>query len=286
MSFVTCWDEYEYTTSNTYNLGDVVEVFDVEDEDIEDVAAIAGKDPEEYKNVGFFESSAGSKLKNTLKESAIAINEQEVDACLKRINSKVMQPECDKDWCDVNVHLSKDDLKKALRIGNDGEYGMANRGSVIPAQLVNEAIIVFEPADENSSSLITLQLHGEHPETGESVHDYVDGLPWIGSITVIDKFTTDEEAADYFKTEVLPEANKLAHDIIENAWKAGYSDYNGITDYKAPRIDGTSNYAVVFKDDINTPVYSGNKPDCENFIREIQHKAYAIMHGGVELIKE
>jgi hypothetical protein len=54
MSFVTCWGEYEYTTSNTYNLGDVVEVFDVEDEDIEDVAALAGKDPEEYKNVGFF----------------------------------------------------------------------------------------------------------------------------------------------------------------------------------------------------------------------------------------
>ena len=54
MSFVTCWDEYEYTTSNTYNLGDVVEVFDVEDEDIEDIAAMSGKDPEEYKNVGFF----------------------------------------------------------------------------------------------------------------------------------------------------------------------------------------------------------------------------------------
>lgn len=46
MSFVTCFDEYEYITSKTYNLGDVVEVFDVEDEDIEAVAAIAGKDLE------------------------------------------------------------------------------------------------------------------------------------------------------------------------------------------------------------------------------------------------
>ena len=62
MSFVTCWDAYGYATSNTYNIGDVVEVFEVSDEDIEDVAAIAGKDPEEYKNVGVFESTDGKKL--------------------------------------------------------------------------------------------------------------------------------------------------------------------------------------------------------------------------------
>lgn len=79
MSFVTCWDEYEYTTSNTYNLGDVVEVFDVEDEDIEDVAAIAGKDPEEYKQVGFFESSTEGKLKNTSLTEARSVADIEAD---------------------------------------------------------------------------------------------------------------------------------------------------------------------------------------------------------------
>jgi hypothetical protein len=91
MSFVTCWDEYEYTTSNTYNLGDVVEVFDVEDGDIEDVAAIAGKEPEEYKNVGFFESAktkklkeaAGSNIKTFGRKSYDLSNEDELEAWVK-----------------------------------------------------------------------------------------------------------------------------------------------------------------------------------------------------------
>lgn len=86
MSFVTCWDEYEYTTSKTYNLGDVVEVFDVEDEDIEDVAAIAGKDPEEYKNVGFFES-AKTKKPTELKEA-----NDDVRSLIKKLPSKPVTP--------------------------------------------------------------------------------------------------------------------------------------------------------------------------------------------------
>ncbi len=50
MSFVTCWDEYEGAVSGNYKVGDVVDVFEVSDEDIEDVAAISGKDPEDYKD--------------------------------------------------------------------------------------------------------------------------------------------------------------------------------------------------------------------------------------------
>ncbi len=55
MCYVQCWGEYFKEVSVVPKLGRVVEVFDVEDEDIQDVAAIAGKDPEEYKHVGFFE---------------------------------------------------------------------------------------------------------------------------------------------------------------------------------------------------------------------------------------
>ena len=60
MMYITVWEIDDYTVSTIeaarLNPGDILEVFDVEDEDIEEVAAIAGKDPEEYKHVGFFES--------------------------------------------------------------------------------------------------------------------------------------------------------------------------------------------------------------------------------------
>jgi hypothetical protein len=56
MSYVQCWGEYFREESVVPELGEVVEVFTVEKEDIEEVAAIAGKDPEEYEQIGFFES--------------------------------------------------------------------------------------------------------------------------------------------------------------------------------------------------------------------------------------
>jgi hypothetical protein len=55
MCYVQCWGEYFREESVVPELGDVVEVFNVEEEDIEEVAAIAGKDPEEYEQIGFFE---------------------------------------------------------------------------------------------------------------------------------------------------------------------------------------------------------------------------------------
>lgn len=55
MCYVQCWGEYFREESVVPELGDVVEVFHVEEEDIEEVAAIAGKDPEEYEQIGFFE---------------------------------------------------------------------------------------------------------------------------------------------------------------------------------------------------------------------------------------
>lgn len=59
MCYVQCWGEYFREESVVPELGAVVEVFEVEKSDIRDVAAIAGKDPaeykHEYKHVGFFE---------------------------------------------------------------------------------------------------------------------------------------------------------------------------------------------------------------------------------------
>lgn len=55
MCYVQCWGEYFREEAAVPELGDVVEVFNVEVEDIQEVAAIAGKDPEEYEQVGFFE---------------------------------------------------------------------------------------------------------------------------------------------------------------------------------------------------------------------------------------
>ena len=38
-----------------------------------------------------------------------------------------------------------------------------------------------------------------------------------------------EEVKEFWKTEILPKANKIAHEIVENSWKKSkYNNYDGI----------------------------------------------------------
>lgn len=63
MMYVTVYDEYEKEVSaaelEKYQPGNVVDVFDVDEEVINAFAQEHGLDPEEYKHVGFFESKKG-----------------------------------------------------------------------------------------------------------------------------------------------------------------------------------------------------------------------------------
>jgi hypothetical protein len=142
---------------------------------------------------------------------------------------------------------------------------------------------VVLPADEDDGRCcsFSIQLHGEHPDTGESTNDYVDEIPCIYLEDRKD-ITTYEASKEYFIKIVVPQANKLAHEAIEKAWlSSGYSDYNGITNY-APRHE-TTTYAVVFNDEPNEPIYFGTKPNCENFIRSIKNMPYVKAHLGLSM---
>ncbi len=96
MCYVQCWEEYDKTVDYLPRLGEVVDVFDVDDDDIEAVAEIAGKDPEEYKHVGFFESkstnteAADKKLvKADLDESAQTDELTKLDAEITDLEAEI-----------------------------------------------------------------------------------------------------------------------------------------------------------------------------------------------------
>jgi hypothetical protein len=213
------------------------------------------------------------------------INEQELDACLNRINKNAKKPiEMDDSFFYAPVSLSKEDLKKALKLGTSCMYNNPSYGRSIPAQLVDNAYIVVLAADEKYGTCcsFSVQLTGEHPDTGESVHDYVDELPYI-YIEDYNDINTFEASKEYFTKTIVPQANKLAHEAIEKAWSSyGYSDYSGITSYDTARA-AIAAYEVIFNDDPSKHIYYGNKPSCEDFIRNIQNTQYVKAHGGLSI---
>ena len=214
-----------------------------------------------------------------------AINEQELDACLNRINKNAKKPiEMDDHFFYAPISLSKEDLKKALKLGTSCMYSNPSDGRSIPAQLVENAYIVVLPAYEKYGDCcsFSIQLTGEHPDTGESVHDYVDEIPYI-YIEDYNDITTFEASKEYFTKTIVPQANKLAHEAIEKAWSSySYSDYSGITSYDVARATIAA-YEVIFNDDPSKHIYYGNKPSCEDFIRNIKNTPYVKAHGGLSI---
>jgi hypothetical protein len=155
------------------------------------------------------------------------IDEKAVDACLARINANSGARH--RDW--ATVKLSKEDLKKALKIGTNLSHGSIH-GMTIPAQIVDSADLVFLYSDFENTAIISLELHGDtRSETGLDVNGYLnDCLPIIGDLEL--NFASEDEALEYFKKEILVKADEVAHNIIQNAWlESGFKDYSGITNY-------------------------------------------------------
>jgi hypothetical protein len=154
-------------------------------------------------------------------------DETELDACLNRINAN---SDYSPDY-DVSVKLSKDDLKKALKIGTTISHGF--NGMTIPAQIIDSAELVFMYDD--GSAWVNVMLHGDtRKESGLDANEYLDNcLPIIDSTEFDMTFKSEEEAFEYFKQEILPVADEVVHKIIQQAWTTGgFNDYSGITDYE------------------------------------------------------
>lgn len=165
-----------------------------------------------------------------------AFDPAELKACLDRVNANAADSsnsEIDKDYGSICVKLSEEDLKKALRIGSRGGYVSPDNGMTIPAQVVDMLSLEITRDDDMLCS-ICLELYGENKKTGESTNEYNnDDVAFVGGITLPgDPLESDEEFIEYVKTEVFPNADRIAHDIINETWNSlGLNDYEGITDY-------------------------------------------------------
>lgn len=187
------------------------------------------------------------------KPSTGAFDQAELKACLDRVNAsaaeQISKAEVDDTYGSIYVKLSEEDLKKALRIGSRGGYVSPDNGMTMPAQLVEMASLEITRDDDMLCS-ICLELYGENKETGETTHEYNnDDVPFVGGITLPDgPFESDEEFIEYVKTKVFPNADSIAHDIINNTWnELGLNDYEGITDYEYD--PGITGYDVDVADD-------------------------------------
>ena len=189
--------------------------------------------------------------KRTLTES---INESEVESCYKRIVASAAADKDqvieDPDSIMIAVEVSKEHLKKALKLGAFGTYGET---STVPAQYVESVDLEFSNnilLDEDNS-LLSVQLHGEYND--ESVNDYIDGVCFV-QFRDYPAFDTEEEALEFFEKEIRPNATKIAEEMIDEAWaEAGCTDYEGITDMPETSDDDVEleNDADLFKADSN-----------------------------------
>jgi hypothetical protein len=177
------------------------------------------------------------KTRKPLKESVdAAFDPAAVKACLNRINGNAIdKPVLDKYGSSINVMVSEEDLKKALRIGSRGGYTNGN-GMTIPAQLVDLLSLEITKGEEDDDAIgyICLQLYGENEETGETTNDYNnDDAAFVGDVSIPgEPIESDEEFFEYLENNIFPIANRIARDIITKTWNNfGFNDYAGITDY-------------------------------------------------------
>lgn len=190
---------------------------------------------EEWFKAGYTildESIKKPMKKRKLRES---FNQAAFNKCFARVSSAANEEYYIEDcFCNIPVKLSKEDLKRALKIGSGGAYNNVASGMTLPAQLVDSAELQFNgDMEDGEPSYLSLILYGENEETGETSHDYVDEVPFVGWHSAYEKkFKNQKDAIDFCIKNIVPNAEKIAHEIITDSWtKSGYTDYEGITDY-------------------------------------------------------
>lgn len=185
------------------------------------------------------ELEANKILKENSSHITSAYDDKIVDACLGRIYKNADYTitdngdELDK-W--ISVGITKEDLKKALKVGTNLSHGRYDVGMTIPAQIVDSADLVIYYDYEDSTLGISFELHGDCPDNSDcSVNDYLDSVPIIGKkVITLKNIYSNSDVLSYIKSEIAPNADVIVHEIIEQAWKqSGYTDYSGITDYSS-----------------------------------------------------
>jgi hypothetical protein len=168
---------------------------------------------EEFK---LYETMWDMSLKETV------IDEHAIDACLARVNGTAGEGGED----GVAVSVSKDDLKKALRLGAYALYSTP-LDKPVPAQLVDSIWLDFTSSIDIDEDYSQLNLSFG----GDEVNEYFDDNVVFIQHKILPKvFSSEEEAIEYFENTIKPQASKIAHEMIESAWReSGYTDYNGIT---------------------------------------------------------
>ena len=192
-----------------------------------------------FEEFRLYETMWDEKPSAEARSSTSAFDSAEIKACLARVNDSAAEyaskAEIDATYGSICVKLSEEDLKKALRIGSRGGYTNGD-GVTIPAQLVDMVSLEITRAEdeEDGVCICLVELFGENEKTGESTHEYNnEDVPFVGDMTIPGTpIDSDEEFIEYVKTEVFPNADRIAHDIINETWnRFGFNDYEGITDY-------------------------------------------------------
>jgi hypothetical protein len=209
------------------------------------------------------------KTRKPLKESVGAAFDPDIlKACLDRVTASASEEPLLDEWGgSIQVKVSEEDLKKALRIGSRGGYTNGS-GVTMPAQLVDTVYLdVGRTEDEGDGPCVLLVgLYGEDEETGETSNDYSDGdVPFVGDMGIPgEPIESDEEFIEYVKTTIFPKADQIVHEIINKTWNEfGFNDYEGITDYTPTEtvtsIDSDSDSGSDVSDDWNNLLDQADK---------------------------
>lgn len=193
-----------------------------------------------------------AKTRKPLKESIdAAFDQATLKACLDRVTASALdEPLLDEYGGSIQVKVSEEDLKKALRIGSRGGYTNGS-GVTMPAQLVDTVYLDITRTDDETDGpcILLVGLYGENEETGETTLDYNNGdVAFVGDIDIPGApIESDEEFIEYVKTDIFPKADQIVHEIINKTWNEfGFNDYAGITDYTP--TDYTSTYTTTSTD--------------------------------------
>jgi hypothetical protein len=208
---------------------------------------------EEYKLYEEMWDNIGRKKTATTRKPireavAAEYNEKELKACLDRVNSAVTtEPGFDEKYGDgmVYVSVSEELLKKALRIGNRGTFqDGAPQATTVPAQAVDDIVIRFNFEEDDEIAIVSLMLGGED----DTYYDDICVVGWGDRIAGLSDVKDMKSAKTFFETQIVPNANKIAEDIINDSW-AYYQlpDYAGITSTKASTKEEIG-YRVVLAD--------------------------------------
>ena len=207
---------------------------------------------EEFKLYETMWEDVATANEATTDSKAVGYDEDVLNACLARVNQGAKEAPSIDDISFIPVALQKDDLKKALKLGNSGELVKGVHGTIIPAQIVDQAYIVVDfltddadPTEDDYDAeddeyypeevhtmLVSLQLFGNGVY---DPHEHVDGLPIVGeSANYSRKLDSKDPYADFdnaVENEIIPNADAIAHEIIQQAWaESGYNDFIGITE--------------------------------------------------------